>query len=112
MDDDNEREGLKREFEQATKDVENLGGWEAFKSGQWLLELITQSFRNYYERASEDCFRRSWWRRQRRSSGKHCDRRGRDRRRVGPAAEDPNAAGRSACPSLAWLSTQMIQKID
>jgi uncharacterized protein (DUF697 family) len=41
----------------ATREVEALGGWSAFKSGEWVISLVRRSFRNYYERANEEYFR-------------------------------------------------------
>lgn len=36
--------------------VEALGGWESFKSGEWFPKLVAKSFRNYYERANAEYF--------------------------------------------------------
>jgi len=57
---DDGEEDLKRQFENAKQDVSSLGGWQAFKSGDWLLALITRSFRNYYERATKEYFERKY----------------------------------------------------
>lgn len=40
----------------AKAEVEALGGWESFKSGEWFPKLVAKSFRNYYERASAEYF--------------------------------------------------------
>lgn len=45
---------LRRKLEEAKRDVSELGGWAAFKSGEWLLLLVQKTFRNYYERANVD----------------------------------------------------------
>jgi uncharacterized protein (DUF697 family) len=50
----------RREFDQATEEVKSLGGWAVFKSGEWLLPTIKRSFQNYYERATEDYFKRKY----------------------------------------------------
>jgi len=51
------KETLKARWDAAKKDVLQLGGWEGFKSGAWLLRLVQRCFRNYYERAHADYFR-------------------------------------------------------
>jgi len=47
---------LRRKLEEARREVKELGGWAAFKSGEWLLSLIQKTFRNYYERANVEYF--------------------------------------------------------
>lgn len=47
---------MKKLFEEAKQDYYELGGWAAFKSGEWLLSLIRSSFKNYWERASIEYF--------------------------------------------------------
>jgi uncharacterized protein (DUF697 family) len=49
--------GLRGRIKGARREVEGLGGWAAFKSGEWVLSLVRRSFRNYYERANEKYFR-------------------------------------------------------
>lgn len=49
-------ENIKKYLEEAKQDYDDLGGWEAFKSGEWLLLLIYRSFKNYWERATADYF--------------------------------------------------------
>jgi uncharacterized protein (DUF697 family) len=50
------QEGLKKRLEEARKEVEEIGGLRAFKSGEWLLRLIQKSFRNYWEHANAEYF--------------------------------------------------------
>jgi len=46
-----------REFlEESKSEVTEFGGWQSFKSGEWLLRLIQKSFKNYYERANAEYF--------------------------------------------------------
>lgn len=47
---------IKTYLEEARQDYDELGGWEAFKSGEWLLLLVHRSFKNYWERATADYF--------------------------------------------------------
>lgn len=52
-----DKESIKRAYEKAKKEISELGGWESFKKGEWLLRLIAKSFRDYFERANADYFR-------------------------------------------------------
>ena len=52
-----DKETIKQKYEKAKKEFIELGGWESFKKGEWLIRLITKSFRNYFERANADYFR-------------------------------------------------------
>jgi hypothetical protein len=47
---------IKKRFEETKRDYDELGGWEAFKSGEWLPKLIHRSFKNYWERATVEYF--------------------------------------------------------
>ena len=49
-------EAFKRLLEGAKREYAVLGGWPAFKSGEWLWLLIQRSFKNYYERATAEYF--------------------------------------------------------
>lgn len=51
---------IRENLERAKQDAADLGGWEAFRSGDWLLALIQRSFRNYYARATSDYFQRKY----------------------------------------------------
>ena len=57
QEDEKDRAALKRELEKAKGDLTELGGWEALKSGDWLLRLIQRSFKAYYTNANEGYFR-------------------------------------------------------
>ncbi len=57
---DNEKNRIRKQLEQATGEVEELGGWESFKSGEWLWRLIQKSFRNYWERGTAEYFREKY----------------------------------------------------
>ena len=46
--------------EGAKRDYAALGGWQAFKSGEWLHSLVQRSFKNYWERADAEYFRRKY----------------------------------------------------
>jgi len=52
-----DKKTIKRKFEEAKKEITRLGGLKAFKSGEWLLNLVRKSFKNYWERANADSFR-------------------------------------------------------
>lgn len=41
----------------AQEEIPQLGGLQAFRSGDWLLQLIRKSFQNYSERATPECLR-------------------------------------------------------
>jgi len=55
-DDYESKESIKDKLINAKKEVTELGGLPAFKSGEWLLRLIQKSFRNYWERADAEYF--------------------------------------------------------
>lgn len=56
-DDDRDAKGI---IEAAKDEVEELGGWEAFRSGDWLLRLIHRAFRTYYQRATTEDLRQKY----------------------------------------------------
>jgi len=47
-----ERSEMRKLHEAAQHEYADLGGWTAFKSGEWLWLLIQRSFSNYWERAT------------------------------------------------------------
>lgn len=51
------KDAILEQFEKAKKEVEELGGWEGFKNGEWFLKLVRQTFQDYYERANYEYFR-------------------------------------------------------
>lgn len=54
------KESIRKQLVEAQKEVEELGGWEAFKSGQWLYKLIKKSFANYWQRGNAEYFKRKY----------------------------------------------------
>ncbi len=46
-----------KELDKAKKDYEDVGGWRGMKSGEWLIKIITKSFKNYFEKADEEYFK-------------------------------------------------------
>lgn len=48
---------IKEKLKGAVGEVKDLGGLEAFKSGEWLLRLIQKAFKNYWEKADAEYFR-------------------------------------------------------
>lgn len=60
--DDNpqDKKSLRDRLKETIKEIKELGGWEAFKSGEWLLNLIRRSFRAYYFNANAEYFRRKY----------------------------------------------------
>ena len=55
-----DKEGIRKKWGEAKKEIMELGGWQGFKSGAWLLRLIRKSFGNYYERANAAYFRKKY----------------------------------------------------
>jgi uncharacterized protein (DUF697 family) len=53
-------DNMKGRIKQAKHDYTFLGGYEAFKSGEWLHALIQRSFKNYWERANYEYFRQKY----------------------------------------------------
>ncbi len=47
---------IRRLLDTTKREYSELGGWSAFRSGEWLGLLIQRSFRNYWERATVDYF--------------------------------------------------------
>lgn len=52
-----EKSAIRKQLEEAKREYDELGGWKAFKSGEWLWLLIQKSFKNYWERATVEYFR-------------------------------------------------------
>lgn len=51
-----ERSEMRKCHEAAQREYGDLGGWTAFKSGEWLWLLIQKSFTRYWERATVEYF--------------------------------------------------------
>jgi len=51
------KDAIRKWLEEAKREYDVLGGWKAFKSGEWLWLLIQKSFKNYWERATVEYFR-------------------------------------------------------
>jgi hypothetical protein len=51
---------ITRMVEAAKKEYAEFGGWEGFKSGEWLYLLIQKSFRNYWERGTAEYFQEKY----------------------------------------------------
>jgi uncharacterized protein (DUF697 family) len=58
MDDDDK--GISQEVSEAKATVGDIGGWQAFKSGQWFGALVQKSFRNYWDRANVEYFEKKY----------------------------------------------------
>ena len=50
------KENVKSELNGTKKEVEELGGLESFKNGDWVIKLIKKSFSNYYNNANWEYF--------------------------------------------------------
>jgi hypothetical protein len=55
-----DKDSIRERLKEAMNEVEELGGWDAFKSGIWLIRLIRKSFRNLYERSDPEYFRHKY----------------------------------------------------
>ena len=51
---------IKLLLEEARKDYEEIGGWRALKSGDWLWLLIQKSFASYWEKANVEYFQEKY----------------------------------------------------
>jgi hypothetical protein len=49
-------DSVRRQLEEAATEIERLGGWSGFKSGEWLFYLMEQTFRKYSESAASESF--------------------------------------------------------
>ncbi len=56
----NEEESIKSQLGAAGREYQELGGWAAFRSGEWLFMLIRKSFTNYWERANAEYFQQKY----------------------------------------------------
>ena len=75
---------ISRMVEAAKKEYAEFGGWDGFKSGEWLYLLIQKSFRNYWERGTAEYFQEEVPTTARRKAGGEVDRRrGQKRRPLG-----------------------------
>lgn len=43
-----------------SKEFSDLGGWQSFKSGEWIFTLVHRAFRNYWEKADHEYFRQKY----------------------------------------------------
>src|ERR1700733_2434884 len=43
---------IHKNWEKAKKEIEDLGGWEGIKSGDWFMKLVGASFKAYYQKAN------------------------------------------------------------
>jgi hypothetical protein len=59
-DDNVEQESLRARLYGAKEAVVKLGGLHAFRTGEWVLNVISGSFRKYYERADGEYFRKKY----------------------------------------------------
>ena len=50
------KEGIKKYITEAKQEVQELGGLQAFKNGEWLIKLMGKCFTNYYESANFEYF--------------------------------------------------------
>jgi uncharacterized protein (DUF697 family) len=50
------KDKLREHLKAAKKEAKELGGWNSFKSGEWLFRLIKKSFKNYWERGNAEYF--------------------------------------------------------
>jgi hypothetical protein len=55
-----EKDVAKAELTNAKKEVEELGGWEGFRNGEWLFRLIQKAFKSYYENANVEYFQEKY----------------------------------------------------
>jgi hypothetical protein len=51
-----DKNNIKKMIEDAKNVAKGLGGFKAFKSGEFLLSLIQKSFKNYWENANAEYF--------------------------------------------------------
>lgn len=56
--DDEDKESLKKRFAEAMKEVR--GKWSEFRSGEWLLQLVQQSFASYAKNANAEYFKKKY----------------------------------------------------
>jgi len=54
------KSSLKEQIKQTKNEVEEIGGWEAFRDGTWLIKLIQKSFKNLYENSDPDFFKKKY----------------------------------------------------
>lgn len=51
-----DRDAIRKRLERAKREYEDIGGWNALASGEWLWILIERSFKDYWERANVEYF--------------------------------------------------------
>nr|AGU01668.1 hypothetical protein [uncultured bacterium] len=54
MDKKNLKDSIRRELKEAAKDIVRLGGWQDFRSGDWVFRLIERTFRRKSESAASE----------------------------------------------------------
>lgn len=55
-----EKDDIKRQLGAAAGEYRALGGWSAFRSGEWLLALIRKSFATYWKNANAEYFQKKY----------------------------------------------------
>lgn len=55
-----DKKSIQKLFAEALEEVKKFGGGVALKSGEWLLPLIQNAFRSYYQNAKADYFRKKY----------------------------------------------------
>jgi len=51
-----DKDDIKQQLAEAKRDYEEVGGWQSFKSGEWLFKIVHKSFSNYFNKANVEYF--------------------------------------------------------
>src|SRR5687767_9263672 len=52
-----DKKTIRQRLKETIEEIKKLGGWDAFRNGDWLLNLIKRAFRAYYNNANAEYFR-------------------------------------------------------
>src|SRR5450755_2369355 len=51
-----EAHGIRQQLKEAAEEIQHIGGWSGFKSGEWLFNLMEKTFRHYSQNAAKKSF--------------------------------------------------------
>src|SRR5450755_926413 len=51
-----EAHGIRQQLKEAAEEIQHIGGWSGFKSGEWLFNLMEKTFRHYSQNAAKESF--------------------------------------------------------
>jgi uncharacterized protein (DUF697 family) len=57
---DEDNSNMREIYEATKKEVKELGGWEAFKQGDWFIKILQKTFKNYFINSNTDYYKKKY----------------------------------------------------